>query len=58
MFTAVISWLFGNFRARRKYNCAKHGSSEATWVLTTNNIAHRRCMQCHLDATKKAKNDH
>jgi hypothetical protein len=54
---AFSDWLFGRPHARLNYTCDKHGSSKTTWVLVADNMAHRRCTQCHLDASKKAKND-
>lgn len=57
MFTAVTNWLFGRPRARLNYSCTKHGSSKTTWVLVADGMAHRRCTQCHLDASKKDNND-
>jgi hypothetical protein len=57
LFTAVTNWLFGKPRARLNYSCTKHGSSKTTWVLVADGMAHRRCTQCHLDASKKDNND-
>jgi hypothetical protein len=57
MIAAFSDWLFGRPHARLNYSCTKHGSSKTTWVLVADNMAHRRCTQCHLDASKKAKDD-
>ncbi len=55
MIALLFDWLFGSPRTRLKYTCDKHGNSGTTWVLVADNMAHRRCTKCHLDAYKEAE---